>query len=82
MHEKPFCIVLAAARHRFGSPARRQAGWFCGMGSTVPEKEFLARRGRKNFALLRIGTSECVMRARNTHPIKPSGSVQISKKFR
>ena len=39
--ERPSCIVIAATRHRFGSPAKRQARRFCGTDSTVPEKEFL-----------------------------------------
>ena len=39
--ERPSCIIPAAARHRFGSPARRQTGRFCGVDGTVPEKGFL-----------------------------------------
>ena len=50
--ERPSCIVPAAARPRFGSPARRQTGRFCGVDGTVSEKEFLARRGRKSIVQL------------------------------
>ena len=49
MPERPSCIIPAAARHRFGSPARRQTGWFCDVDGTVPEKESFARRGRKSL---------------------------------
>ena len=59
--EGPSCIVLAAVRHRFGSPARRQAGRFCDMDGTVPEKESLARRGRKSLISLRTGARKCIM---------------------
>ena len=58
--EKPSCIIPAAARHRFGSPARQQAGRFCGMDGTVPEKESLARRSRKSPIPLRTGVRECI----------------------
>ena len=50
--ERPSCIVPAAAHHRFRSPARQQAGRFCGMDGTVPEKEFLVRHGRKSIVQL------------------------------
>ena len=59
--ERPFCIVPAATRHRFGSPARRQVGRFCDMDNAVPEKEFLARRGRKSLVPLRTDTHEGIV---------------------
>ena len=46
----------------------RQAGRFCDMDGTVPEKEFLARRGRKSLIPLRAGAREGVMRERNMCP--------------
>ena len=63
--ERPSCIVPAAARHRFGSPARQQAGWLCDVDGTVPEKEFLARRDKKSTVQLRTGTCENTMRVLN-----------------
>ena len=33
--ERPPCIVIAVARHRFGSPVRQQAGRFCNMVRTA-----------------------------------------------
>ena len=38
------------------------------MDSTMPEKEFLARRGRKSLIPLRAGAREGVMRMRNMCP--------------
>ena len=64
--ERLSCTVPAATRHRFGTPVRQQAGRFCGMDGAVPEKEFLAQRGRKSLAPLWVSTREGIMRVRST----------------
>ena len=62
--ERPSCIIPAAARHRFGSPARRQTGWFCDVDGTVPEKELFARRGRKSLIMHGACLAACLGGAR------------------
>ena len=47
--ERPPCIVPAVARHRFGMPARQQAGRFCGMDCTMPGSKFESVQISKKF---------------------------------
>ena len=60
--ERFSCIVPAAARHRFGTPVRRQAGRFCGNERHGARKRVSClMHGRKSLTLLRIGTREGIM---------------------
>ena len=71
--ERPSCIVPATVRHRFGTSAKRQAGRFCDMDGTVPENEFLARRGRKSLIMRRTcGGMSCTMPSRAPPRSKPT----------